>query len=151
MEKNPMFNIFVKKSGQSLNVDFDKYPEHVKTHLIEYGLKQKFNDVHSAEENGETAWGLVQNLHERLLAGEIAKRATGNPIETRLKVILRKLVAGKTAEVNKLSVDDLVKAIAEQHKKPSEAIKTHFTKIATAQIEKERIENQSLMSDIKDI
>lgn len=150
------YNVFVKKAGQTLVVDFDKYPAHIQQHIIEYGLKQKFNDVHSGEETAETAWGLVQNLQERLLLGEIAKRVgSGNPVETRLKGILRKLMVGatgkKAAEVNKLTTAELVTAIATATGKNADAITKHYTSIAEAQVAKERQENAALLAGIADI
>jgi hypothetical protein len=150
------FNIFVKKANQSLTVDFDAYPEHVKQHLIEYGLKQKFNDVHSAETDGEAAWGLVNNLQERLLSGELAKRGTtASPVDTKLRQLLRKVFAakigGKTAEINKLTIDDLVNQLSAKLNKKADAIRVHFTKIAEAQVEKEREQQAKLLKDLSDL
>lgn len=150
------FNIFVKKANQSLTVDFDAYPEHVKQHLIEYGLKQKFNDVHSSEEDGDKAFGLVNNLQERLLSGELAKRGTtASPVEQKLRQLLRKVfsakLGGKATEINKLSIDDLVNQLSEKLAKPQDAIKVHFTKIAEEQVEKERQENAKLTKGLEDL
>lgn len=148
-----MFNIFVKKSGQTLAIDFNAYPAHVQQHIIEYGLKQKFNDVHSAEEDGTTAWAMVTALQERLLHGELAKRGgTASPVDAKLRSILRKLysakIGGKSAEINKLSVDGLAESLATALSKPKERIISHFTAIALKQVEQERVEQQALLANI---
>lgn len=148
-----MFNIYCKKANTTLAIDFNAYPEHVQQHLIEYGLKQKFNDCLASETDESLCKGLLNNLQERLRRGELAKRVgESNPTTTKLKTILRKLytanVGGKSADINKLSTEELVKALATKLNKPAERILEHFTTIATKQLEKEREEQAALLTNL---
>lgn len=148
-----MFTIYCKKANETLTIDFNSYPEHVKQHIIEYGLKQKFNDCLASETDMNNCKGLLTNLAERLLRGELAKRGTGtNPVEARARSLLRKVylakIGGKSAEVNKLSIDALAADLAKALNKPAEKIISHFNTIAEGQIAKEREEQASLLGDL---
>lgn len=78
------YNILISKTGETLAVDFDAMPEHVKAHIIEYGLKQKLNDAHSQHTEKSDPSGYVEKSRaaaakclENLMAGELrANRAS---------------------------------------------------------------------------
>lgn len=147
------FNIFVNKANRSFAVDFDALPAHVKTHIIEYGLKQKFNDSHASETDGEKAFGLTQNLLERLLAGELSKtRSQGSPVERELLSILvqifRAKLGGKLVDIKAMEKEELLTGIAKALGKDKVKIVEHFTKIAEGNVKKRAEEQALLLSDL---
>lgn len=147
------YTIFVKKAGKSFDVDFDKLPEHVKAHIIEYGLKQKFNDVHSAESDGTKAFGLTQNLLERLQAGELTKaRNSGSPVDREVDSLLvqvaRAKVGGKLADLKAMEREELLAALSKALGKSPVAILAHFTTKAEALVAKRAEEHAELLADL---
>ena len=119
--------IYISKCEKYVEVDFDNLPLHVKQHLIEYGLTQKLNDCHSAEKDPEVAFGLVENLLERLISGDLSKRAVGrSPIEQELDSMLRTVAKAKTGrkagDIAKLAREDILALLANALDKPAERI-----------------------------
>lgn len=151
-----MITIHVNKAGESIQVDFEALPENVKAHIIEYGLKQKFNDVHSAEKDGKTAMGLVKNLLKRLMAGELTKsRNAGSPVERELHSLLvqvaRVKTTGKVTDLRAMETEELVKAVANAIGKPAEKVEAHFTALAESNVAKRAEEKAALSKGLADI
>lgn len=147
-----IYTINVNKAGKSFPVDFEALPAHVKSHLIEYGLKQKFNDVHSAEKDGKLAWELTQNLLGRLQAGELTKgRSAGSPVDRELDSILiqvvRAKVGGKIADLRAMEREELVNHLAKVLEKDAAKVLAHFTRIAEANVAK-RAKELAELADI---
>lgn len=148
------FTIAIPKAGTNLVVNFAKLPPHIQAHIIEYGLKQKFNDVHSAEKDGKVALGLVNNLYERLLAGELSKtRGASNPIDRELDSLLVQVAkaktGGKVADLKAMEREEILTLLAKVLSKPAERIEAHFTTIAKANVAKRAAEQAALLSDIE--
>ena len=127
------FTIFVPKAEETLSIDFSSFPDHVQAHLIEYGLKQKFNDslASAKPEEKDVNKGIIKNLMERLLAGELAKaRTAGSPIDRELHAILVSVavqrMGEKKAALSSLNKVELIARLAKATKKDEAWIETHF-------------------------
>lgn len=146
--------IFIRKANKSIDVDFDNLPDHVKAHIVEYGLKQKFNDVHSAEPDGAKAYGLATNLLERLEKGDLAKRvAVSDPIEKEFRVMLlsvAKIKTGKKAkDLGELSTEEVLALVATALGKPEARVAEVFKTKAAAIVAERQRASASLLDDIE--
>lgn len=110
-----MFNIKVSKSDSVLKVDWDSMPENAKTHIIEYGLRQKLNDAGSqfkkdSDNFAALALGAAENVLDALMKGNVHVRqaAASMTLEERefrkiLKALLKKAGLDPEADISVLA------------------------------------------------
>lgn len=143
------YSIQINKTNENLQIDFDSFPEHVKNHIIEYGLKQKLNDCHSdvtevkfpdAVVRVHEVTKRVKGLLEGWTSGEIGKqRASGGKLERMIEQVLLETLS-KSSQVKtkknaqylmeKHGRDKMLGAMAKSTGKTSEEFLDGITQIA---------------------
>lgn len=78
-----VYNISINKAAQSVQVDFASLPDNVKSHIIEYGIKQKLNDKHSQikaddKNAAKVVMELVHGLLDDWKAGKVTATRQGS-------------------------------------------------------------------------
>jgi hypothetical protein len=97
-KEQPM-DIFIKKLGATVAVDWDALPASIQAQVIDYGLKQKLSDGLSemSVAKGNTVEEMTFTVGEAiasLVAGEWSARGrTADPVAQRAKAIAKGLVA----------------------------------------------------------
>ena len=91
--------VFIKKLGKAVTVDWDALPAPIQAQVIDYGLKQKLSDGLSemSVAKGNTVEEMTFTVNEAiatLMAGNWAARGrTADPVAARAKAIAKGLVA----------------------------------------------------------
>jgi hypothetical protein len=104
-------DIRIKKAEATVNVDAVKFPEHVRDHIFEYGLRQKLNDSISglsrdgtASTTKATSEEMVDSVNEtlaRLYAGDLRATRSVDTVEREARRLSLQAVCNKWLRANK--------------------------------------------------
>ena len=137
-------NIFIKKADQSINVDFDTLSKNVQDYIINYGLKQTLNDVHSqlSSENPDDVMKAVNGRLQQFMAGNVPAGGGGgsrvDALTTELRIIVSDLLRQcgyKTADAKKLCKDPNVGFAHVIASKMAAALKVPMAQVDTDKID----------------
>lgn len=93
-QSDNQMQIFIRKCGAHVAVDWNALPDHVKVFVQDYGLRQILNDCHSSEKEPELAMSLVEKKLDALMAGTIKQgRTASDPFSAWLKAKLIDIVS----------------------------------------------------------
>lgn len=138
-------DIFIKKLGATVAVDWDALPASIQAQVIDYGLKQKLSDGLSemSVAKGNTVEEMTFTVGEAiasLVAGEWSARGrTADPVAQRAKAIAKGLVAKQSRAAlqaamagRDMSLDDIKAELAKRL-----AASERIVAMAKAQVEAE--------------
>jgi len=111
-----MFTIDIRKTGDSIDVDFDSLPAESVRYIVAYGLKQIFNDSHAmvvkkgfdpkdfdGQSFDEAVMSRVNAKHEALIDGDVpGSRAPADPKKAEAKRRAAQLGALSAQEFDEL-------------------------------------------------
>lgn len=139
MECNMSIIINISKAGKSLSIDWEALPDVAKSHIIEYGLRQKLNDAGSQFKKGEegteaNAFAAAETVLEALKKGLIRVNTSIDAGEKALRKMAELFCKKAGIPVDKEdSLEDLLEALGEKLGREPDAIRASLEKKVEAE------------------
>ena len=159
IETNTNQSVFLKKAGESVDIDCSAMPMASRVHVWNYGLRQILNDAMASAKNDDEALAFAQKRLDNLMSGTLRASgggSKGNPVRKRAQEIAEGKIALNAkfiawVEAVKAAESDPLKVLGAKAKKLRElAVKAIEVEgnayMAQAKID---VENAASLDDIE--